>query len=99
MNFMMRTTIVLAVATGLAVYVFTPTFARASYDASSPTAVLVGTAEQGNTQVEQSGDQGEMQAEQAGEQGSTQVEQSDDQGDKQGDQNVGQANQAGEQQS
>jgi hypothetical protein len=99
MNLMMRTTIGLAVATALAVYVFTPTIARASYDAGSPTAVLVGTSEQGNTQAEQSGDQDETQAEQAGDQGNTQVEQSGDQGDKQVDQNVEQADQRGEQQS
>jgi hypothetical protein len=65
MNRMMRTTIGVAVATALAVYVFTPTIARAGNDAGSLTAVMVGTSEQGNAQAEQSGDQGETQAEQA----------------------------------
>jgi hypothetical protein len=73
MNRMMRTTIGVAVATALAVYVFTPTIARASNDASSPTAVLVGTSEQGDAQAEQ----GDAQAEQSGDQGETQAEQAD----------------------
>jgi hypothetical protein len=76
MNLMMRTTIGLAVATALAVYVFTPTIAKASYDAGSPTAVLVGTSEQGNTEAEQTGDQGEMQVDQS-------VEQADQGGEQQ----------------
>jgi hypothetical protein len=95
MNLMMRTTIGVAVATALAVYVFTPTIARASNDAGSPTAVVVGTSEQGDAQAEQS----ETQAEQAGEQGDAQAEQSGDQGNKQLDQNVEQTDQSGEQQS
>jgi len=76
MNLMMRTTIGLAVATALAVYVFTPTIAKASYDAGSPTAVLVGTSEQDNTEAEQTGDQGEMQVDQS-------VEQADQGGEQQ----------------
>jgi hypothetical protein len=95
MNLMMRTTIGVAVATALAVYVFTPMIARASNDAGSLTAVVVGTSEQGDAQAEQS----ETQAEQAGDQGNTQVEQSGDQGNKQLDQNVEQTDQSGEQQS
>jgi hypothetical protein len=99
MNLMMRTTIGLAVATALAVYVFTPVIARASNDTGSLTAVLVGTSEQGNAQAEQSGGQGETQGEQAGDQGNTQVDQSGDQGNKQVDQNIEQTDQSDEQQS
>jgi parvulin-like peptidyl-prolyl isomerase len=99
MKLFMRTTIALAVATGLAVYVFTPTVARASNDNGSLAAVLVRTSEQGDTQVGQSGDQGEMQAEQTGEQRRAEIQQSGEQGDEQVDQNVEQAGQSGEQQS
>jgi len=81
----MRTTIGVAVATALAVYIFTPAVARASNDAGSPAAVVVATGELGNAQVEQSGDQGELQAEQTGDQGDKQVDQTGDQGNKQVD--------------
>jgi hypothetical protein len=88
MNLMMRTTIAMAVATALALYVFTPTVARASTDAGSPTAIVVGTGGLDNTQAEQAGDPGDTQADESGDQGNEQV-----------DQNVEQADQVGDEQS
>jgi hypothetical protein len=66
MKLIMRTTIACVVATGLALFVFTPTIAKASGDAAFATAVLVAA------QVEQTGDLGtwgDGAKDQAGEQG------------------------------
>lgn len=91
---MMRTTIGCAVATAVALFVLTPSVAKANNDAGSPTAVAiaVATGEQGDAQVGQTGDQGEMQAEQTGDQGNTQVKQSGDQSEMQAEQSGDQGN-------
>jgi hypothetical protein len=93
----MRTTIAVAVATGLALFVFTPKVANAYYDAASGTA-LVGTADQTGLQEDAQVDSGQTQANQdemdAGQnpeptdQTGAQVDEPTDQSGEQGDQQV-----------